>query len=183
MKRIIFITIIAFISSSLFAQKFITKTGHISFYSETPMETIEADNKQVNAAYDHESGMFVFKILMKSFEFEKALMQEHFNENYVESDEFPNAIFKGEIVNNKDVDLNKMGEVPVKVKGLITIHGMTMDLETDGVMDIQKDGIKAHATFMLEPKEFDIKIPGAVVKNIAEEIEVRVNIDLKKLSK
>jgi len=183
MKKLFLMGALVLLSTSMFAQKFITKNGHIRFYSETPMETIEADNKQVNAAYDHESGMLVFKVLMKSFEFEKALMQEHFNENYVESDEFPNATFKGEVVNNSDLHLDKEGEVVVKVKGLLTIHGMTKEVEAEGIMDIQKEGIHAKAKFMLEPKEFDIKIPGAVVKNIAEEIEVSVDIDLKELSK
>jgi polyisoprenoid-binding protein YceI len=181
MKKNLIIFALVLLSTSLFAQKFITKNGHIQFYSETPMETIEADNHSVNAAYDHESGMFVFKVLMKSFEFEKALMQEHFNENYVESDQFPNATFKGEIVNNDDIDLTKKGEVAVNVKGQITIHGMTMDLETAGTMNLQDDMIEAKATFMVDPLEFDIKIPGAVVKNIAEEIEVRVDVKLKKL--
>ncbi|NPD45448.1 MULTISPECIES: YceI family protein [unclassified Lentimicrobium] len=181
MKKYIFIMAVLMMGTSIFAQKFVTKSGHIRFYSETPMETIEADNKQVNSAYDHENGAFVFKVLMKSFEFEKALMQEHFNENYVESDDFPNAFFKGKIVNNEDVDLEKMGELPVKVKGKLTIHGMTMDVEADGMMNVQKDMISATSKIMIEPKEYDIKIPGAVVKNIAEEIEVFINVDLKKL--
>lgn len=181
MKKYIFIITVMMMGNSVFAQKFVTKSGHIRFYSETPMETIEADNKQVNSAYDHENGAFVFKVLMKSFEFEKALMQEHFNENYVESDDFPNAFFKGKIVNNEDIDLEKMGEVPVIVKGQLTIHGMTMDVEADGVMNIQKDMISASSMIMIEPAEYDIKIPGAVVKNIAEEIEVHINVDLKRL--
>lgn len=181
MNKSIMIIFLLIFTGNLFAQKFITKTGFIQFYSETPIETIEADNHSVNSAYDHESGMFVFKVLMKSFEFEKALMQEHFNENYVESDQFPNATFKGQIVNNADIDLTKNGEVPVTVKGLITIHGMTMDLEAKGTMDVQDGMIRAKSTFMVKPIEFDIKIPGAVVKNIAEEIEVRVDVELKKL--
>jgi len=183
MRKLIIISVFALLSTTLFAQKFITKNGHIRFYSETPMETIEADNKQVNAAYDHESGMMVFKVLMKSFEFEKALMQEHFNENYVESDEYPNATFKGNVVNNTDIELGKLGELSVKVKGTLTIHGVSKEVEADGSMDIQKDGIHAIAKFMIKPADFDIKIPGAVVKNIAEEIEVSIDVDLKKLSK
>jgi polyisoprenoid-binding protein YceI len=181
MKKLVILLIISLFSGSLFAQKFITKTGFIQFYSETPMETIQADNHSVNAAYDHESGMFVFKVLMKSFEFEKALMQEHFNENYVESDQFPNATFKGQILNNDAVNLNKDGEVSVTVKGDLTIHGVTRQIEEEGSMMIQGDGIQAKAKFIAKPADFDIKIPGAVVKNIAEEIEVRVDVNLKKL--
>jgi polyisoprenoid-binding protein YceI len=145
------------------------------------METIEADNHSVNAAYDHESGMFVFKVLMKSFEFEKALMQEHFNENYVESDQFPNASFKGQIENNSDIDISNNAEVRVTVKGKLTIHGVTKEIEEEGVLKIEGDLINATSTFNVKPADFDIKIPGAVVKNIAEEIEVRVDVKLKKL--
>ena len=183
MKKYSLIIMVLLMGTSVFAQKFVTKSGHIRFYSETPMETIEADNRQVNSAYDHENGAFVFKVLMKSFEFEKALMQEHFNENYVESDDFPNAFFKGKIINNEDIHLSKIGEVPVKVEGQLTLHGITMDVTADGVMNVQKDKISASSKILIEPKEYDIKIPGAVVKNIAKEIEVYINVDLKKLSK
>jgi len=181
MKKSIVIIALLIFTTSLFAQKFITKNGFIQFYSETPVETIQADNHSVNSAYDHESGMFVFKVLMKSFEFEKALMQEHFNENYVESDQFPNATFKGKIVNNSDIDLNKNGEVNVIVKGDLTIHGVTKAIEEEGVMKIDGDQIHANAKFMTKPEDFDIKIPSVVVENIANEIEVRVDVKLNKL--
>ena len=86
------------ISLPAFSQKYLTKNGSIRFYSETPMETIQADNKQVNSALDVQTGDFVFKVLIKSFLFEKALMQEHFNENYMESDKMPDATFTGKIL-------------------------------------------------------------------------------------
>jgi polyisoprenoid-binding protein YceI len=181
MRKSFLIILLFIFSGSLFAQKFITKNGFIQFYSETPVETIEADNRSVNAAYDYESGIFVFKVLMKSFEFEKALMQEHFNENYVESDKFPNATFRGQIVNNSDIDLTESGEVAVSVKGQLTIHGVTQTIEEKGSMNIDGNNVHAKATFIVKPSDFDIKIPGAVVKNIAEEIEVRVDVKLEKL--
>lgn len=183
MRKYLFFITILMLNTTAIAQKFITKSGHIKFYSETPMETIEANNRQVNSAYNHDDGAIVFKILMKSFEFEKALMQEHFNENYVESDEFPNALFQGNIINNSDIDLAIFGEVEVKVKGRITIHGITKDIEAMALMDIQKDKINAHAKMTIDPSDFDIKIPGAVIKNIAKEIEVSINVSLNKLSK
>ena len=103
--KVIYIGIMLVIvtSLSLNAQKYITKTGFIRFYSDAPLEKIEALNRQVNAALDITSGDLVFKVLMKSFHFEKALMQEHFNENYVESDKYPNAEFRGKITNLKDI--------------------------------------------------------------------------------
>lgn len=181
MKNILFIVTFLLLVGQISAQKFMTKNGSIKFYSETPMETIEADNKQVNSAYDHESGAFVFKVLMKSFEFEKALMQEHFNENYMESDAFPVAFFKGEVLNNDEIDLSKNGSIEVRVKGTLKMHGVTKEMETKGMMEIKDDMIHATAIFNIKPSDFDIKIPGAVVKNIAEAIEVTVDVELKKL--
>jgi len=181
MKNILFIAAFIMLVGQVSAQKFMTKNGFVKFYSETPMETIEAENKQVNSAYDHSNGVFVFKVLMKSFEFEKALMQEHFNENYVESDSYPVATFKGKIVNNSDIDLSKDGKVEVQVKGIMKMHGVTKEIETQGIMEIHGDNVHATAKFNIKPSDFDIKIPGAVVKNIAEAMEVTVDVDLKEL--
>ncbi len=183
MKNIVFLAIFMALISTISAQKFMTKNGYIKFYSETPMETIEAENTLVNSAYDHESSVFVFKVLMKSFEFEKALMQEHFNENYVESDVFPVATFKGKILNNSDIDLSKTGEISVRVKGDLKIHGISQTVETKGTMMIEKGMIRAKSSFSLKPADYNIKIPGAVVKNIAESIELTVDIELKEFVK
>lgn len=183
MRKLLFILIAVAMSGSLMAQKYVTKSGHIKFYSETPMETIQADNHQVNAAFDAEKGDLVFKVLMKSFEFEKALMQEHFNENYVESDTYPNALFKGQVVGYTSDMVSKNGEISVKVKGDLTIHGVTKNIEADGVLKIDGDKITANSKFNVNPADFNIKIPGAVVKNIAESIEVTVNAEMVKLAK
>lgn len=181
MKKVLGIMLVCLLVGQVSAQKFITKSGFIKFYSETPMETIEADNKTVNSAYDHKSGMIVFKVLIKSFHFEKALMQEHFNENYMESDEFPSATFKGSVINNSEIDLAKQGEVEVELKGMLSIHGVKKEIETKGIMNIKEASIHATAKFDIKPADYDIKIPGAVVKNIAETIEVTVDVDLKQL--
>jgi hypothetical protein len=101
MKKIIMLLTIMLVASTIVAnaQKYMTKSGTIKFSSETPIEKIEALNRQVNSALDFSSGNFVFKVLIPGFEFKKALMQEHFNENYMESDKFPNATFNGKIAN------------------------------------------------------------------------------------
>jgi len=183
MKNILFIATFLMLVGQLSAQRFMTKNGFAKFYSETPMETIEAKNQQVNSAYDYTNGTIVFKVLMKSFEFEKALMQEHFNENYMESDTYPIATFKGKVLNNKDIDLSKNGEIEVQVKGTLKMHGVSQEIETTGKMDIQKGSIHAFAKFGVKPEDYHIEIPGAVVKNIAESMEVTIDVNLKELVK
>lgn len=186
MKKIIIITttlLLAMIAVTSYGQRYITKNGNIKFYSETPMETIEAYNKQVNSALDISTGDFVFKVLMKSFEFEKALMQEHFNENYVESDKFPNATFKGKIANINDIDFATSGEYKVVVEGELTMHGETQNIQTTGTFQISDESINGRSVFTVNPEDYKIKIPNTVVQNIAEEIEVIVEVSLKEFKK
>jgi polyisoprenoid-binding protein YceI len=165
-----------------YSQKFMTKNGSIRFYSETPIETIQADNRQVNSALDVQTGDFVFKVLMKSFVFEKALMQEHFNENYVESDKFPNATFQGKVSNLGAINFSKEGTYEATIEGDLTIHGVTRKISEKGTFTV-KAGDKIHGTskFMVKPADYDIKIPATVMKNIAETIEVTVDVELSKL--
>ena len=110
------------LSTSLSAQKYVTKNGYIKFFSSAPAENIEAHNRHVNSALDISNGNFVFKVLIKSFEFEKALMQEHFNENYMESDKIPNAMFTGNIDNLKDINFKKQGEYDAIISGTLIIN-------------------------------------------------------------
>src|SRR5687767_503078 len=111
--------------------KYYTKTGKIEFYSKAPLEDIEAINKTVIAVLDAQSGGIQFSVQMKGFEFDKALMQDHFNENYVESDKFPKGEFRGTVVNNSEINYSKDGTYKAKVKGRLFIHGVTRDVESD----------------------------------------------------
>jgi len=177
---IIFIGIIS--SFSGHAQKYMTKNGNIKFYSETPIETIQATNNQVNAALDIQTGDMVFKVLIKSFVFEKALMQEHFNENYLESDKFPNSTFQGKVTNLSGIDFSKEGTYEAVLEGDLTIHGVTRKISEKGTFTV-KAGDKIHGTskFNVKPSDYSIKIPGTVMQNIAETIEVTVDIELSKM--
>jgi hypothetical protein len=96
------------------AQKFMTKNGYIGFYSHTPVEDIKADNNQVASVLDVSTGEIAFQVLIKSFQFEKALMQEHFNENYLESDKFPRSTFSGKITNISEVNFSKTGNMKLQ---------------------------------------------------------------------
>ena len=165
------------------AQKFITKTGHIHFFSDGAMEKIEANNTQVNSAFDATTGDFVFKVLMKSFEFQKALMQEHFNENYVESDKFPDARFVGKVTNFKDVNIAKDGSYPVTVEGKLTMHGVTNNVKEKGTFEVKQGNIRANSKFNITLADYKIEIPGAVVKNISKTVEITVDANLEKSAK
>ena len=158
-KYLILSSLTVLFFSSVSAQKYITKNGHIKFHSETPMETIEAHNRQVNSALDIATGDFVFKVLMKSFEFEKALMQEHFNENYVESDKYPNASFKGKVANISDIDFSQQGKYDVIVEGFLTIHGVSKPINQAGTFKVGDENINGLATFIVKPEDYKIKIP------------------------
>lgn len=181
-KIIAVLIIVMFTTVALQAQKYMTKNGHIKFYSETPVETIEADNHQVNSALDIQTGDFVFKVLIKSFKFEKALMEEHFNENYLESEKYPNSTFQGKVTNLAQINFTKEGTYEATIEGDLTIHGVTKKISEKGTFTVKAgDKIQGSSKFNVKPADYDIKIPGAVVKNIAETIEVTVNVELSKM--
>jgi len=181
-KVIAVLTIAMLSAGAMQAQKYMTKNGHIKFFSETPVEKIEADNNQVNSALDIQTGDFVFKVLIKSFKFEKALMEEHFNENYLESDKYPNSTFQGKVTNLAAINFTKEGTYEVTIEGDLTIHGVTKKISEKGTFTVKAgDKIQGYSKFNVKPADYAIKIPGAVVKNIAETIEVTVDVELSKM--
>jgi len=153
-------------------QPLITKNSTTSFFSHAPLEDIEAVNKQTTAALDLARSEVVVKMLIKHFEFENKLMQEHFNENYMESEQFPAAIFKGSFASKTPIDAASTGEYEVIVEGTMTIHGVTRPLHCEATIAVEEGTVRAITTFNVRPEDFDIEIPKLVVKNIAEEIEV-----------
>ncbi len=184
MKRIAAVLFLSTLAiTGVQAQKYITKNGHIRFFSSTPVEDIEAHNRQVNSALDQQSGEFVFRVLIKSFQFEKALMQEHFNENYMESDKYPNASFSGTVVNIKDVDFEKNGVYPVTVEGDLTIRGITKKISERGILEVIDGKVSGKSTFNVLLADYGIKVPAAVTNNIARSIQVDVDVLLSKLEK
>lgn len=181
---IIFLLVIfSFNVTSLAQSIFYTKKGHINFYSSTPMENINADNHTVVSLINTTNGEIAFSVLIAAFQFSKALMQEHFNENFMESSKYPKAIFQGKIVNLEDIDFAIDGTYQVSVMGDITIHGITKPLTTKGTISITDGKISSNATFYLKPADFDISIPALVRKNIAEELKVTVNSSYEPYSK
>lgn len=176
MKKLIFPVITAFILiSSVSAQKYYTKNGNISFFSKTSMENIKADNNQVMSVLNTQTGEIQFSILIKSFHFEKALMEEHFNENYLESNKFPKAGFKGTITDMSRVSFTTDGLYTVPVSGEMTLHGVTKKIATTGTITVKGGKISASSKFFIKLAEYNISIPALVKDNIAESVEVTVN--------
>ena len=164
--------ILLLFSINLNAQRFVSNNGEINFFSETPIENIKAVNKKVSAAFDSSNNELVFQLSISDFVFPKPLMQEHFNENYLESDIYPKSFFVGKIIEKKN-DNN------VTVLGDLTIHGVTNKIKVDGVLINNKSSVNIYAKFMVMLKDYNIKVPKVVFYKIAEEIDVDVNIELK----
>jgi polyisoprenoid-binding protein YceI len=176
MKRHAFILILFLLFFPVNAQKYMTKTGYIGFYSHTAMEDIKADNNQVAGVLDISTGEMVFQVLIKSFHFDRALMEEHFNENYMESDKIPKATFKGKITNLTTVNLSKNGTYEATVEGDLTIHDVTNKISTKGTIEVVTGGINASSKFNIVPEDYKISIPGVVRDKINKDLEVTVEL-------
>ena len=120
-------------------------------------------------------GEFAFVVLIKSFKFKKALMEEHFNENYMESNKFPKANFQGSITDLNTINFFKDGTYPVIVKGVLTLHGIVKNIEAPGIISVAQGKINANSTFKINLKDYKIKVPAVVSNNIAETISITVD--------
>jgi hypothetical protein len=183
MKNSLILLGILFLTASLSAQKYSTKNGFVGFYSHTPVEDVKGNNNQVNSILDTSTGDIVFLLLNKSFHFDRALMEEHFNENYMESEKFPKSTFKGKITNLSEVNFAKPGVYNVKVQGEMNMHGVTNAFTTTGTIEVLENAVLAKSKFTLKPEDYGIIIPGIVREKIAKEMEVTVDIRYTPISK
>lgn len=169
-----------FVVMSHSQERYLTKNGAINFFSKAAIEDISADNNQVLSIVDASKGKMAISILMKSFLFEKALMQEHFNENYVESDKYPKATFKGDIL-----DFGSINETASKkqVKGILTIHGVSNEVAIEANFTKTADAILVDGSFNVALNDYNIKIPAVVAKNIAKNIKVTFEFNHKPYKK
>lgn len=176
MKKIILAAIILFAANNMAnAQKIYTKNGHISFFSKTNMENIKADNNQVMSVLNTQSGELQFSVIIKSFHFEKALMEEHFNENYLESEKFPKSTFKGVVAGISKVNFAADGSYPVTVSGDLTIHGITNKATAKGNFTVKTGKTTGYCVFSVALADYKIAVPKLVENNISKTIEITVN--------
>ena len=156
-----------------------TNTGNVEFYSHTDLEDILAVNHKVKAAFDAKNGKMQFSLLIKDFKFPKALMQEHFNENYMESDVYPRATFTGTIDSVAAIRFNEDGVYTSPVSGKLTIKDVTRSVQTQGRFTVKGDVVTGKATFSVRPEDYHVEIPALVRGKIAQSIEIRVDVDFK----
>lgn len=183
MKKIVLtLGIIALGTSAVFAQKYMTRTAKVSFNAtaEGSPEKIEAINNEVANIFDGKTGDVVFQIPVKSFKFERALMQEHFNENYMESDKYPKAEFKGAFADMSGIDLNKDGTYDTKVSGLLTIHGVTNEVKVPGTVQVKGSNVILKAKFTVLLVDYKIAIPAVAVGKLAKEAKIAIESNLTK---
>ncbi|MBK8609171.1 MAG: YceI family protein [Chitinophagaceae bacterium] len=175
MKKNLFLFILISFTQTGFAQNFITKNGKISFFSKTPLENIDAINNQAASVINSNTGELVFSVLINGFLFKKAQMQEHFNEDYLESTKFPKATFSGKITDLGNINFTKDGKYTVSVTGNLTLHGVTNNLATTANITVKGKTLLANTEFAVSPADYKISIPKIVESNIARSIEIKID--------
>lgn len=168
-------------SISLSAQKYMTKTGTAEFISKAPLETIEGKNKATACLLDTKTGKLDVVIQIKSFVFDRQLLQEHFNENYMESDKFPKSTFQGSITNLSAINFAKDGEYKADVSGKLTIHGVAKNIKQSGTVTVKGNQVMLNSIFSILLADYGIAIPGAVVDKISKDVKITLAATLDKI--
>ncbi len=180
MKKILFVFALTLTTVFTFGQtRFLTKNGKIYFDCTTPSspEKIDGTNVKVTSVIEASTGAIQFMLLMRGFAFERALMEEHFHENYVESDKFPKADFKGTITNMSTISLSKDGAYPATIKGQMTIHGVTKEMTATGTITVKGGAItNAKSEFKLPLADYNVEIPSVVKDKIAKDAKITVDL-------
>ncbi len=177
MKKLVTISALALLIGvqAVSQNRFFTRTGVISFVASTALETIDPVNRSVSSVVDIGTGQMEFAVLIRGFEFRKALMQEHFNENFMESAKFPKATFKGKIQNLAAVNFKKDGTYPATASGILEIHGVQKNIVVPGTLTVSGQTLKITSRFSVPVSDYNIRIPGIVRDKIAKTAEISVN--------
>jgi hypothetical protein len=178
MKRVFLVTVGIIVAFLAHSQKFTADKTYIKFFSDAAIEDITAENTKSSSIFNEITGDVVFSIPNKEFEFEKSLMKEHFNEKYLETEQFPKSTFQGKISGYQS---SITGEQKATAIGKMTIHGVTQDVQIPGTMLMANGVLTMKAKFMVKLADYKIKIPQLLWKNIAEEVEVTVEFNYKPL--
>lgn len=172
MKKVFLIATLNFLSTITFAQnQWICRKGETSFFSETPLENIVAVNKNVISLIDFTKGEIAVKMTMTDFKFQNHLMEEHFNENYMESEKYPTGSFSGKF--QEPVDISKNGTYDISAKGQLTMHGVQKERIMKGKLIVNNNEITLISDFDVALKDYKIEVPTLVITKIAEVISVK----------
>jgi polyisoprenoid-binding protein YceI len=186
MKNLFFVALIVMGFTSIKAQdKYFTKDASINFdaTAKSSPETIAGKSTTGSSVIDGATGNMEFAVLIKSINFEKALMQEHFNENYLESSKFPKAMFKGKIDNLKDINFKKDGTYKANISGNLTIHGVTKPVKTTANFQVNGQRINATTDFSVVMKDYKVSIPSLVKDKVAKTATIQVEANYQQLKK
>jgi hypothetical protein len=153
---------------------FISDKSEVSFYSYAPLEDIKAESKQLNGMINTVTGDVAFMIPMRSFHFAKALMEEHFNEKFIESEKYPQTTFKGKVT--EPIDLTKTDVQHLTVTGEMNIHGQSKNIKEKGELIAGKDQLTLTSEFYVALKDYNITIPSLLLKNIADSVLVKLKV-------
>jgi len=184
MKKLLILSTLLATFVSVSAQKYMTRTGHIHFKSNAKVDDgVEAHNNEVGIVINGETGEIAIQLLVKGFHFEKALMEEHFNENYMESVKFPKSTFKGTIVDFNKIDKTKNGTHTVKVTGTMLIHGVENPVTQTGTIEIKDGKIYLKSKFKIACADYKIEIPSLVADKVAKEMDVDIDAVVEPIKK
>lgn len=177
MKYLIVILLTVFAASS-FGQKFTSEKSQVSFFSDAAIEDISAQNSKASSIFNAATSEIVFSIPVKDFQFEKKLMQEHFNEKYLETEKYPKATFQGKFI---DFNSQPEGTQQVKVQGKLTIHGVTKEVEIPGTIEFNAKKVIMKSKFFVVLEDYKVMRPEMLWQKIAEQVEVSVEFTYKPL--
>ncbi|HNP16857.1 MAG TPA: YceI family protein [Fulvivirga sp.] len=176
MRKPILLVIILCLYIHCDAQRYKSFEGFIGFYSEAPIENIDAKNEDVASIIDISTMDIVFSVPIQSFEFDKSLMQQHFNEKYMESEKYPKSVFKGKIFG---LDASKNAKQNVTARGQLTIHGVTHTVDIPGAIMLRDGNLHLTSQFPIKIEDYKVKVPQLLWKNIAEVVQVTVDLNYK----
>jgi hypothetical protein len=165
---------LSFLGSLSAQDKYITKTGHVWIHSKTPVKEIEAHNRQITSIFDIKTGDIVVSAFLIDFKFDNQLVEEHFNENYVESAKYPKVKFKGKVLDIASIDFTKNGTYKLVYEGVMEMHGKSVPLKHEATAEVKDGKIKANGFFTITAEQFAIIIPEIVKDKIQKDVEVNV---------
>ena len=178
MRIILLFTLLVWAQAGQGQQRFFVDKASVSFFSDGVIEDIAAENNKVTSIFDAGQGEIAYLMNIKDFQFEKKLMQVHFNEKYMESEKYPKASFQGKIVG---FDSSVSGVQNVKAVGKLTIHGVTRDVQLPGTAELKNSQLSLKSKFTVKLLDYNIKVPQIVWQNIAQQVEVTVDFNYRPL--